>query len=134
MLPYVGFMQYEWKKDIKSWIKAHSPLSTLDWEQAAKDSLFMKRNNFSHEKEFRILLSAPTTLDGGIPNPWQDHVTIPIDINDFIEEITFSPFVDKNTRAKHFRTITRYLDGSAKINQSTLYLDDLSKMEINITD
>ena len=94
----------------------------------------MKRNNFSHEKEFRILLSAPTTLDGGIPNPWQDHVTIPIDINDFIEEITFSPFVDKNTRAKHFRTITRYLDGSAKINQSTLYLDDLSKMEINITD
>lgn len=134
LLPYVGFMQYEWKMVIKSWLNAHSLLTTKEWEQAAKDSLFIKRKNFSHEKEFRIILSAPTTLDGGFVNPWQDHATIPIDINDFIEEITFSPFIDKDLKAKHFRTVTRYLDGTAKINQSTLYLDDISKQKIVIKD
>lgn len=130
-LPYIGFMQYEWKKDIQAWLSSHSNLSLHDWQNAARDSLFMKRKNFRYENEFRILLSAPTVINNQ-PNPWSDYQTLQIDINAFIKEITFSPFIDDVTKGKHYRTTTRYLNGNISVNQSKLNMDDISGRSINI--
>ena len=130
--PNIGFMRYEWKKDIKQWLANHSSITFLNWREAAVESLFMKRKNFSHEKEFRIIFSVPTMQDNGRPSVVQNHLSIPIDINTFIKEITFSPFIDSNKYGKHYRNITRYLNGNIPVNQSYLYTDDISNKTITL--
>lgn len=131
--PYIGFMKYEWKKDIKQWLTNHSSLTFLDWLHAANESLFIKRKNFNYEKEFRIVISTPTMDDGGRQNKVQDHFSIPIKLNEFIKEISLSPFIDKNLRNEHYKEIFEYVqDSSVKVNQSLFSVDDISDSEIII--
>ena len=132
VIPFIGFMDYEWKKDIKAWVANHSNIPFADWREASIDSLFIKRMNFNYEKEFRIVLSAPSVLENGQINPPQDGLTKQININNFIEEITLSPFIDDTIRQRQYRKITRYLNGQILVRQSPLYKDDISNMSVVI--
>lgn len=132
VIPYIGFMDYKWKKDIKTWVANHANIQFTDWREASIDSLFIKRMNFNYEKEFRIVLSAPSVLDNGQINPPQNGLTKQININSFIDEITLSPFIDDTTRQRQYRKITRHLNGQILVRQSPLYMDDISNMSVFI--
>ena len=131
-MPYIGFMDYQWKKDIKTWVANRANIPFADWREASLDSLFIKRMNFNYEKEFRIVLSAPSVLDNGQINPPQNGLTKHIDINNFIDEITLSPFIDDTILQRQYRRITRYLNGQILVRQSPLYKDDISNMTVVI--
>lgn len=132
-IPYIGFMDYMWKKDIKTWVSNRANLSFANWEKNSIDSLFIKRMNFNYEKEFRIVLTTPSVLDNGQINPPHDYLTKQININNFIDEITLSPFIDDSILQKQYRKITRFLNGQILVKQSPLYKDDISNMRVIIT-
>ncbi len=85
---YIGAVAYETKNKITRWVKSQD-VSTSSINKMIIESLFMKRNNFSHEREVRIAYILPTHA----LNP--DLVEFNIDIHDFIENITFDPRIDE---------------------------------------
>lgn len=78
--------------------------------------LLLKRKEFEHEKEIRLIISEDTSFSS-------DHVELPIDPLLFIDEITLdSRLVPGSANYNHYRS-ELLLTGisSSKINRSTLY-------------
>ena len=84
-----------------------------------KDLLFVKRIQYQHEQEWRIICKAPKgQLNGGvvdyIPFEWKD-----------LAKITVSPYYEKNDFYQHKATIQNILNAagadSVKVLRSTLF-------------
>ena len=80
---FVGKINYKAKKDLNIWLTAN-PISELDLDGMAVESLFYKRNNFSHEKEVRLIYRT----DSKSPEKMNFIKQYDISVDDFIEEIT----------------------------------------------
>ena len=131
-IPFIGFVEYYSKNDIQQWVLANSNISFQDWKNNLMRSLFIKRDNFSHEREFRILLSEPSQNGDSTYKPISPYHSIPIVPIDFIDEITLSPFVNDTQRTNQTNEINHYTHGKIILNQSTLYKNDISGYTITI--
>ena len=117
---YLGIVDYLTKKDIDNRITSYLP-NIFD-KQNIIDSLFIKRNSFSHEKEVRIILWNETVMeDNGhnIPRNIPPYVNISIQPKDLIKEITFDYRLDDNLFNCLKSTMQVLLPG-VKIQKSTL--------------
>lgn len=114
----IGAVSYKTKKDLIAWIKAKTPISLSDIDKIGKESLFFKRNNFSHEQELRLIyMEAAVSSSGG--NNIKQYDINPID---FIEEISFDPRCEES----YFKAYKEYLQKKYSypkdsINKSVLY-------------
>lgn len=131
-IPHIGFVEYFSKKDIQQWVSANSVVSFADWTNNLKESLFIKRDNFSHENEFRILLTESSQNSDNTYKHVSPYLSIPIVPIDFIDEITLSPFVTEPQKSIQINEINQYTNGKIILNQSTLYTNDISGYTITI--
>lgn len=131
-IPYIGFVTYYSKNDIQQWVLANSNVPFQDWKSNLMTSLFIKRDNFSHEKEFRVLLSEPSQNGNLTYKPISSYLSIHIVPIDFIDEITLSPFVKDPQKTQQISEINQYTNGKIILNQSTLYTNDISGYTITI--
>lgn len=131
-IPYIGFVNYYSKNDIQQWVLANSNVPFQDWKSNLMASLFIKRDNFSHEREFRVLLSEPSQNGNLTYKPVSPYLSIPIVPYDFIDEITLSPFVKEPQKSIQINEIIQYTKGKIILNQSTLYKNDISGYTITI--
>lgn len=121
---YIGAVAYETKSDITKWVK-NQDVNMTSINKIIIDSLFMKRNNFSHEKEVRIAYISPTHA----LNP--DLVEFDIDIHNFIENITFDPRTDDayyKANRQLFKRVYGY--DLSRISKSVLYEFNSVRVEI----
>lgn len=87
--PYYGWIKYETQKVIKE--KKKNIINKKNWIKEAgvvKDSLFIKRNAFSYEKEFRVILQTALNAEN------RSYLEINIDPEHFIDQIAFDPRMD----------------------------------------
>ena len=86
---YIGKVNYKYKYEISNWLKKQNPIDFNDINRISTESFFIKRNNFSHEKELRIIYN-PGITSPDIKSPTKEYN---INVLDFIENITFDPRV-----------------------------------------
>jgi hypothetical protein len=114
-----GPVRYLKRQEIEDWLKINFSGSFSD--KYVIESFFMKRNNFSHEDEVRIIISTPTIQNGNKINPVLDGVTIKIDPNHLIKQIAFDPRLPEN-RCKIFKQMfKRYGNPDIKYVKSSYY-------------
>ena len=83
---YIGSVKYDSLNNIYQWL-SNLKLSVGNLAMTMAQSLFLKRQEFSHEEEVRIIISYATD-DQRINN---DNIIFHIDPNSFIEEILIDP-------------------------------------------
>lgn len=113
---YVGLVKYESQNDIDSNVQGLSPLDPGDFLKEVINGAFVKRQEFSHEREVRIvrmLDSQQTLLSGAL-------LQFPIPA-DFIEEFCIDPRADANLVANLTNQLISVGVPANKICQSQLY-------------
>jgi hypothetical protein len=93
-----------------------------------RDSMFMKRPEFAHEEEIRIILKAKITA--GISS---EVVSLPIVPKDVVEEITFDPRISGDSY-ELFVSKLKLIDFEKVANKSNLYNQDRLKIRFKLSD
>lgn len=116
-ITHIGSVEYKSKKDINEWIKLKTPITMSSIQRTSVDSLFIKRNNFSHEKEVRVIYQ-PDSHSAEKSNSLKIY---PVDPIDFIDEITFDPRVDDAFYQSALSEIIKYKYPLSRVKKSPLY-------------
>lgn len=124
---FIGKINYQSKTVLNNWLKTAVPISPSDLRDMAVDSLFYKRSNFKHEKEVRLIYRTDSTSS----EIFETIKQYDINVDDFIEEITFDPRCD-DSYYKAFRDylIKTYKVDSKKINRSSMYVFKPNKLQL----
>lgn len=83
---YIGLVQYFSQDKLNNWL-SNVDLSTSQLHKSMAESLFIKRTEFAHEQEVRIIMSYASD-DERIDD---SAVLFDINPNDFIEEYLINP-------------------------------------------
>ncbi len=113
-----GVVNYFNRKEIETWLKNNFTGSFSD--KYVIDSYFIKRTNFSHEKEIRFIISTPTT-DGKNMLPAQNGIRITFQPNNVISQIALDPRLPKDRCDVLKKLLLRYTGSNTKVVQSELY-------------
>ncbi len=122
---YIGLVNYKTKKELEQWAMQNSPISKSDLSKVAVESFFIKRNNFSHEREVRVIYQPGTGTDSSQPLK-----LYPIDTNDFLEKVTFDPRADDSFIDGAMQMISRYNYPRNRVYKSSLY--DFTRVRIEL--
>lgn len=113
-------VEYFSKNKIQNVIRQYLTLALPD-PNIAFDSLFIKRSEFRHEHEVRIIIQKKgQPEDDYYKNGERKFVKLPIDPNDFIEEILLDPRINESQK-ELYSNIFRSAGYNGKINKSNLY-------------
>ncbi len=123
---YIGAIDYKSQKALNEWIDSINPVSTSDLTKVTVDSLFMKRNNFSHEQEIRVIYQP----DSASPDCSSRLKFYSIDTDDFLEEIAFDPRADDTFMQDTMRMISKHGYPMSRVIKSPLY--DFKKANIEL--
>lgn len=85
------------------------------------DSLFMKRNAFSHENEYRIIAYKMVANDALQPSFLPSHVDMPFSMKDFIEEVSLDPRLSSEEVDFMKGALSLRIGNGIRVSQSTLY-------------
>ncbi len=124
---YVGIVRYENQNNIDNYVKSLSPLSPNDFLKEVVKGAFVKRDEFNHEKEVRIvriLDSAKTILSGPF-------LQFPIPV-DFIDEFCIDPRADSAIEANISSQLTALGVPNGKITKSHLYQFNANNLKFSM--
>lgn len=127
VIPYFGKVKYYSKNEIEIWMQTNLNEGSGQLFDALKNSLFIKRLEFSHENEMRFVLYFDETTDSVInsgkylcDNIYDDFIDLKINSRELIDEIAFDPRLSKGD-FEDWKTMLSYLSGNIPIVQSDLY-------------
>jgi hypothetical protein len=110
----IGPVRYFQPSQFRKWMSAEKRQNLTN--DVLADSLFIKRTEFSHESEMRLIFQRQITDSQKHPR----FVKIPFDPNHLLDEIAFDPRVNKDTVEVNSH-ILRTLGFRNRITRSTLY-------------
>ena len=119
ILRKIGQVEYLTESQIYNWIKKRKKENIL-LGSSVIDSLFIKRKEFKHEKEVRLLINKSINEDEYSRGNFKSYLELEIDPNIFIEEITFDPRFS-NEDFILYKKILGDLGFYNRINKSKLY-------------
>lgn len=112
-------VEYMKEKDLNDWIG--NLKSPIDYSNFV-NSLFIKRDSFSHEKEYRIIAWLANFNETNQPVLCcPDHIDLPIDPMQIIYEINLDSRLTKEEAELFKNAIALRLGGKCRVSQSTLY-------------
>ena len=119
---FVGAVDYKSKEELNDWAKTQI-IKRNNLMPNIIDSLFIKRDNFKHESEVRIIYCAEDESDSKIrPNSHPQLVSFAISPFELIDEIAFDPRAeDSFYSAYKEHLIKELLFPGSKITKSNLY-------------
>lgn len=113
----MGQVSYLNRNQIINWLDHKKREIGIINSQILLDSQFIKRREFIHEKEFRLIIScSDTTKD----DKKRDHLIIKVEPNKFIHEVVFDPRLDDRTFYMRSKLISK-LGYKNRIKKSSLY-------------
>lgn len=122
---YIGIIDYTTKKDIVDVIKQYSKtgITIQDFAAQAINMSFVKRNNFSHEQEVRILKTLSTEEFNARKRAGEDVSYLEFDIifNDLIDEICLDPVLSLSEVRNQKKQLRAVGVDDKKIKKSVLY-------------
>ncbi len=112
------YVTYKSNNDLGNYIKS---ITTLPSNDNLIESLFVKRNSFEHEKEYRIIAWRADFDENNKPVPaCPDYIEIPFP-DDFIQEVYLDPRLSQDEVAMLKSALSLRLGGKCPVSQSTLY-------------
>lgn len=114
-----GMVDYQAQNKIEDWLKT-LPLSTIN-SIPLVDSLFIKRNSFAHEKEFRIIIWKTDFNEYGAYENCPNYISLPINPQEFILEVNLDPRLSNEEVNLWKPAISLRLGNSCRVSQSRLY-------------
>ncbi len=114
-----GMVDYQAQNQIEAWLKSLLPSSINGIPLI--DSLFIKRNSFAHEKEFRIIILKTDFNEYGTYESKPKYINLPIDPQKFILEVNLDPRLSQEEVNLWKPAISLRLGSSCRVSQSRLY-------------
>lgn len=114
----IGQVAYRTEKQINTWMQKQN--EGLINDMTLRESLFIKRKEFSHEKEVRLIIHKSINQEDenkGIENPG---IKLKIEPNELVEEVTFDPRLGKSDY-ETYSDVFRSIGYKNKITKSNLY-------------
>ncbi len=123
----IGKVKYLTSKQINEWIKSNVKplLGTFDLLK----SLFIKRKEFIHEQEIRLMVYKKTNQTEESKGFMRNHLLLSINPNEIVDEITFDPRITIEDYLI-LKNVVEKLGFKNKIKKSKLYELNLPEMEI----
>ena len=117
----IGQVSYMTKFQINNWIKTENK-KFINAETLLK-SLFIKRKEFNHEKEVRLIIHKNINREDELKGIEHKYIQLNIEPNEFIEEITFDPRIDDKV-FQTYKNVILKMGFKNPINKSELYKYD----------
>lgn len=117
---HIGAVKYKTQEELKYWLDSCNGLNPDDTESFNRlmtKSVFIKRDPFIHEQEIRVTYECAS--NELIAN--RDKKIYNINVNEFIEEITFDPRVEDDYMNNTRDMISSHNYPMEKVNKSPLY-------------
>jgi hypothetical protein len=124
--PTIDYVNYADEDEINRWLQSNSPMNYWAFGELQREGLFVKRREFEHEKEVRVIMQTHKEE--------KDYIEIDFDPYKVFREIVIDPRVseDEFTRQRD-NLIARGFDGN-KIKKSTLYDFKRVRLEIDMSE
>jgi hypothetical protein len=118
ILRRIGLVEYKNENKILKYINEKKPF--IQGRFDLLESLFIKRTEFYHEEEVRLVIHKIIKFEDEIKGTIPENITLDIEINNFIDEVTFDPRLNENEFLNYSRILKK--NGYKNvINQSLLY-------------
>lgn len=114
----IGQVSYLTKAQINKWIEKQN--EKLINDKTLMKSLFIKRKEFSHEKEVRLIIHKNIDKEDEEKGIEHTHIRLEIEPNELIEEITFDPRIRKDT-FETYKQVIKNMGYTNKITKSKLF-------------
>lgn len=118
ILRRIGLVEYKNENEILKYINDKKPF--IQGRFDLLESLFIKRTEFNHEEEIRLIIHKIINFEDEVKGAIPKNITLDIEINNFIDEITFDPRLNE-IEFLNYRRILKKLGYMNEINQSKLY-------------
>jgi len=112
---FLGAVLYKSKEQLDKWMKTQI-IRRENFMPNIIDSLFIKRDNFQHESEVRIIYYAEEEDSKLKPNSNPPLVSFKIKPFDLIDEIAFDPRADES----YYNTFKEYLKNKLKVPENKI--------------
>ena len=120
-------VNYQTQKDIDSYIKGLTTRDVFNFQELV-NSLFIKRTNFDHEKEFRIIVwKSDVSLENKCVLP-EENIEIPFEPENFIQEVYLDPRLPKEEADMLKHALSLFLGNKCSVSQSPLYKQKVHKI------
>lgn len=122
IIPTIDYVFYAGEDEINKWLLSNTPINHWAFLELQDEGLFIKRLEFEHEREVRVVFSSYKDK--------RDFVEIDFDPHQVFREIVIDPRVSEDEFVEQRdNLIARGFDG-AKIRKSTLY--DFKKVKLEV--
>jgi len=112
----IGQVKYLSNSQMNKWVKSQGLIT----EGVLRESLFIKRKEFSHENEVRLIVNKTIDRENELADIQRKFIQLPIDPNDFIDEITFDPRLS-SSEFQTYLSVLKLLGFKNKVDKSKLY-------------
>ena len=120
-------VNYQTQKDIDSYIKELTTRDVFNFQELV-NSLFIKRTNFDHEKEFRIIVwKSDVSLENKCVLP-EENIEIPFEPENFIQEVYLDPRLPREEADVLKHALSLFLGNKCSVSQSPLYKQKVYKI------
>ena len=122
----IGPVMYMNQKEIQEWIQKEINHNKILNDISLINSLFIKRKEFSHEQEVRVVIHKNAPSEGRLS---LSNISILIEPKFFFDEIIFDPRI-KSTKLNLYKRVLEQLGYQGKVKKSQLY--DFIPFRINM--
>lgn len=123
----IGKVEYLSSNKINEWIKSFQ--KPILGTNVLLESLFIKRKEFEHEKEIRLIVHKKTNQTEESKGFMRNHLLLSINPNEIVDEVTFDPRINIEDYLI-LKNVVEKLGFKNKIKKSKLYDLNLPEMEI----
>ena len=121
--PTIDRVYYADEGEINKWLLSNSPMNYWAFNELQNEGLFIKRREFEHEQEVRVILR-------GIYKYAKDYVELDFDPNEVFREIVIDPRTNEEEYTQLRDALVAHGYDASKIRRYTLY--EFKKVNLDI--
>lgn len=121
--PLIDYVFYADENEINEWLLSNSPMTFFVFVELLGESVFIKRCEFEHEKEVRVVFR-------NVEKEEKKYIEFDFDPNYVFREIVIDPRVNKEEFIRQRDSLVNCGFDIKRIRKSTLY--DFKKVKLNI--
>ena len=121
--PTIDYVSYADEEEINKWLLSNTPMNHWAFIELQGEGIFIKRHEFEHEKEIRVIFRT----DNMAP---QEYIELDFDPTKVFREIVIDPRVDNDEFIRQRDLLVAHGYDINKIRKSTLY--DFQKVSLDV--
>ena len=124
--PTIDYVFYADEEEINKWLLLNTPMNYWAFGELQSEGIFIKRREFEHEKEIRVVMRSNIIE--------KEYIEIVFDPNQVFREIVIDPRVSEEEFIRQRDCLIEHGFDGKKIKKSTLYDFNKVKLAIDMTE